>query len=151
VIDAQMLAKLQEIIRRESRSLLQYVHDSYPWTSNGERSALEQIRAMAKEQQESAAALGRWLARNRHFMPFLGSYPASFTTINFVALQHIVPKLIADERQGLAHLDADLAVITDASIRPLVEAIAAKKRAHLKALEELAASHPVPTVTTRAS
>jgi hypothetical protein len=32
-----------------------------------------------------------------------------------------------------------------------VEAIAAKKRVHLQALEELAAAPPAPTVTSRAS
>jgi hypothetical protein len=151
VIEAQVLAILQEIVRRESRSLLQYIHDSYPWTPSGERTALDHIRALAKEQRESAAALAQWLARNRHFMPYLGSYPSGFTTINFVALDYIIPKLVADERQGLAHIDADLGVITDPGARPLVEALAAKKRAHIKILEELAAAIPATTVSNRAS
>jgi rubrerythrin len=151
VIDAQTLAILQEIVRRESRSLLQYIHDSYPWTPSEERTALDRIRALAQEQQECAAALARWLMRKRHFMPYLGSYAASFTTINYVALDYVIPKIVADERQGLAHLDADLAVITDPEARALVEALAAKKRAHLKILEELAAARPATTVSSRAS
>jgi hypothetical protein len=151
VIEAQELAIFQEIVRRESRSLLQYIHDSYPWTPSGERTALDQIRKLATEQQENAAALGKWLARNRHFMPYLGSYPSAFTTINFVSLDYIIPKLIDDERLGLAHLDADLAVITNSGARPLVEAIAAKKREHLQVLEALAAAIPKTTVSSRAS
>jgi hypothetical protein len=151
VIDAQTLAILQEIVRRESRSLLQYIHDAYPWTPSEERTALAQIRALAQQQQESAAALARWLALKRHFMPYLGSYSSSFTTINYVALDYVIPKIIADERQGLAHLDADLAVITDPEARALVAALAAKKRAHLKILEELAAARPATTVSSRAS
>ena len=151
MIEAPLLSILQEIVRRESRSLLQYIHDSYPWTPSAERTALTQIRDLAKQQQESAADLARWLERKRHFMPYLGSYPSAFTTINYVSLDYVIPKVIADERIGLAHLNADLAVLCDTEAHALVEAIASKKRAHLKILEELAAAHPVKTVSSRAS
>jgi hypothetical protein len=151
VIEAQTLSVLQEIVRRESRSLLQYIHDSYPWTPSAERTALTQIRDLAKHQQERAAALARWLERKKHFMPYLGSYPSAFTTINYVALDYVIPKIVADEQNGLALLDADLAVLHDSEALALVGAVAAKKRAHLKILEELAATLPVKTVNSRAS
>jgi rubrerythrin len=143
------LPVLQEIVRRESRSLLQYIHDSFPWTPNGERAELSRIRQFAEEQRKGAAELSRWLAKRRHNVPYLGSYPSGFTTINYVALHYVVPKLIADEKQGLAQLEQDLASVTDPEARAIVEKIAVSKRAHLQALEAFAA-HSEPVVNNRA-
>jgi len=149
VIDVQSLALLQGIVRRESRSLLQYIHDSFPWTSAGEESALTQIRQCAEEERESAAVLVRWLARRRQIVPTLGPYPSGFTTINYASLDYILPKLAAEEREGLANLEKDLALITDADARALVSALIDKKRQHLKIVEELAAAHPEPSMIRR--
>jgi hypothetical protein len=149
VIDPQSLAVLQEIVQRESRSLLQYIHDSFPWTSAGEESALIQLRQFAEEERESAAKLGRWLARNRQMVPNLGAYPAGFTTINYVSLDYILPKVAADERKGLARLEQDLAAIGHADARVLVADLIDKKRQHLQTVEELAAAHPEPPMIRR--
>jgi rubrerythrin len=149
VIDAQSLPVLQDIVRRESRSLLQYIHDSFPWTSAGEESVLARIRQCAEEERDSAAVLVRWLARRRQIVPTLGPYPAGFTTINYASLDHILPKLATEEREGLAKLKEDLAVIADADARELVSALIEKKRQHLKTVEELAAAHPEPSVNRR--
>jgi rubrerythrin len=149
VIDAQSLPVLQDIVRRESRSLLQYIHDSFPWTSAGEESALAQVRQCAEEERESAAGLVRWLARRRQIVPNLGSYPAGFTTINYASLDFILPKLAAEERKGLAKLTEDLALIADSDAHALVSALIEKKRQHLKTLEELIAAHPEPPMIRR--
>ena len=138
MIESRELSVLQGIVRRESRSLLPYIRDSFPWIRNGERSEYDQIREFAQEEQEGAAELTRWLARRRHNVPYLGSYPSNFTTINYVALDYIVPKLVADERRGLTELQQDLASVADPEARAILEKIAATKRTHLKALEEFA-------------
>jgi hypothetical protein len=149
VIDAQSLPVLQELVRRESRSLLQYIHDSFPWTPENEQPALAQLRQFAEEERESAAALGRWLARNRQMVPNLGAYPSGFTTINYASLDYVLPKVAKHEREGLARLDQDLTAIKDAAARALVAALIDKKREHLSAVEKLAAAHPEPSVIRR--
>ncbi len=149
MIDAQSLPVLQEMVRRESRSLLQYIHDSYPWTPADEQSALAQLRQFAEEERESAGALGRWLARNRQMVPNLGAYPSGFTTINYASLDYVLPRVAKHERDGLARLEQDLAAIKDADARALVAALIEKKRQHLAAVEALAAAHPEPSVIRR--
>ena len=148
MIDSQLVSILQDIVRRENRSLLQYIHDSFPWTPADEQPMLAQLRQFAEEEREAAAKLGRWLARIRIIVPNLGAYPAAFTTINYVSLDHVLPKVATDEREGLAMLEQDLAAIHDQDARSLVAALVDMKRQHLKSVEELAAAHPL-TVDNR--
>ena len=84
MIDARDADLLKEIVRRESRSLLQYVGDSFPWTTRQERETLPMLRSMIEEEREAAAALARFLASQRQTPPYLGAFPQSFTTINFI-------------------------------------------------------------------
>jgi hypothetical protein len=137
VSDSRSFSILQGIVRRESRTLLQYIRDSFPWTPASDESALIQLRQLADEQREETAKLGRWLSRNRQIVPNLGSFPAAFTTINYASLDYVIPKVIADERADLLHMEQDLASITDADARTIAAELVEKKRQHLKAIEEL--------------
>ena len=141
MIDAAGYAVLQEIVKRESRSLLQYVHDSFPWTPSGERPALDDVRRFAVEQQEGIANLARWLARRRYPVPLLGPYPGWFTTINYVSLDYLLPLLVDGERKGIAQLEHDRAALGDPDAVALIQALIQTKRQHLQRLEELAAHH----------
>jgi rubrerythrin len=141
VIDARTHAVLQEIMKRESRSLLQYVADSYPWATSEEQAALAQLRQVIEEERQGAAELGRFLTRHRLELPYLGAYPAEFTNANFIALDYLLPRLAADERRAIAFLEQALIGLQDAQARALVQKIVDKKRQHLTTLEGLAASH----------
>lgn len=144
MLDATTVAILQNIVRRESRSLLQYVRDAFPWVALGEAGALARLQKLIDEELEAAAALNRFLVR-RHAPPaYPGTFPMAFTTINFVTLQHLRPLLIDYERKAIAELDRDLVHITDAEARAQVEQLLARKRRHLEALEHLGAEQPQP-------
>jgi hypothetical protein len=149
VTDARTAALLQDIVRRESRSLLQYISESFPWTTTEERDALARIEKMVEEERRGATTLGRYLVRQRHTAPYLGPYPTDFTNINFVALEHWLPLLVGYERRAIADLERDLAGLSDAEARPLVQDILETKRRHLAALAALAAAHPAEASTVR--
>jgi rubrerythrin len=133
---------LQDIVRRESRSLLQYVSDSFPWTTLEERQPLETLQALVAEEREGTAALARYLARKRLATPYLGSYPMAFTSINFISFEHLLPMLADDTRKSLERLEKDLGKITDPEARCLVQNVVAMKKRHLQALEALATTCP---------
>jgi hypothetical protein len=141
VIDPQSQALLQDIVRRESRSVLLYVHDAYPWTTTAEEGAMATLRRLIADEAATVVALGRFLVRRRLPLPLLASYPTSFTTINFLALDFLLPRLADAERRSLAELEQDLKAIADADARAEVEKLAAVKRRNLATLEELAAAH----------
>jgi hypothetical protein len=127
-------------MKRESRSLLQYVADSYPWATPEEQGALGQLQHVIDEEREGAGELGRFLTRHRLALPYLGAYPAEFTNANFIALDYLLPRLAADERRVIATLEQQIPMLQDAEAHALVQKILDRKRQHLTILEGLAAS-----------
>ena len=83
-MDDRTAAVLEDIVRRESRSLMQYVGESFPWTPAGEQPKLAQLQAMIDEERRATAELARFFTRRRHAAPYLGQYPSEFTNVNFI-------------------------------------------------------------------
>lgn len=140
---------LQDIVRRESRSLLQYVTESFPWTTPEERAALAEFQQLAAEERDGTAALGRYLASCRLVVPYLGSFPMEFTSINYVSLEHLFPLLAEHAKLALDRLEKDLEEIEDLEARNLVQNMVDTKRRHLQRLESLAAAYPETHSTVR--
>lgn len=128
-------ATLRDVMRQESRSLLQYVADSYPWTTWERQDALRRLQNFIAEERAGAAAIGQYLLDHHLAPPYLGAFPTDFTTINYVSLDHLLPLLAEAQRSAIARLEADLRVIDDAGARALVLGILETKRRHLAALE----------------
>jgi hypothetical protein len=141
MIDPLTQAVLQALLRRESRSLLQYTADSFPWATGEEAGALAQLRQIIDEERAGLAQVGRFLTRHHAALPYLGAYSTEFTTSNFVALDHLLPRLAAEERRAVMALEQDRTALSDSEGRTLVEGFLDQKRQHLKTLESLAASH----------
>ena len=138
MLDAQTQALLQDIVRRQSRSLLQYVSEAFPWTTPEEQGALEVIRGLIVEEQALAASVAKFLQRAQVGVPYTGSYPKAFTTINYVSLDYLLPLLIKQERASLEVLEREAEQIGNAEARALVDQIVAVQRRHVTTLEGLA-------------
>jgi hypothetical protein len=139
VIDATSQKTLQVILRREGRSLLQYVRDSFPWITLEERTPLQRLRQLIDAESADLAELSQYMFKNRVPPSFLGSYPLSFTSHNFVSLDYLVPQLTKDEKRSIAALEADLHTITDPGAGAIVQKMIDSKRRHLPILEGLVA------------
>lgn len=137
MLDYRTEATLQAFIRRESRSLLQYLADAFPWTTREEGPALAEFAKIAAEERQHAADAAKFLQKRRITVPYLGSYPASFTTMNFVSLDYLVPRLVQYEAQAIIRLERDLPDIKDADGRQLLERALEAKRRHLAQLSAL--------------
>jgi hypothetical protein len=137
VIDPHSQGVLQEVVRRESRSLLRYVGDSFPWTSTQGGPALARLHEVVRAGNEATADVGAYLARHRVPMPFLGSYPASFTSWNFLSLAYLAPRLVATEEESLRALEADVAALPAGEAKAQAEKLLAVKRRNLEALRGL--------------
>ena len=138
MIDAQSRAVLQSLIQRECHSLLHYVCESFPWISPSEQEALARLQQINQEEVEALAVLGRFLFKHRIVPAALGAYPMNFTTINYTALDHLLPLLIDNQKGRTGELQRDLAKIKDAEAREHVEQFLEMKRRHLQTLEGLA-------------
>jgi hypothetical protein len=62
----------------------------------------------------------------------------AFTTLNFVSLDYLLPRLAEDGRRAVAALERDRAALTDADARAELDRLLDQKRRHLKTLEALA-------------
>ncbi len=141
MISAPDAALLESAIRREGRSLLQYISEAFPLGKSSADPTPQKLRDLAQEERDALATLTRFLAKQRHTVPYLGAFPMSFTTMNFVTIEYIVPRLAADGRRAIAALERDRAALTDAEARELVARFVEMKRRHVKTLEELVPTH----------
>jgi hypothetical protein len=146
VIDPRTQTLLQSIVGRESHALLMYIADAYPWTTSQGAEALTRLRKLVQTEAEAIRALGRFLARRRIPPPPLGAFPGSFTTLNFVALDHLLPRLVEAQRSRIAALEKDLPSLKAGEGRDEAEKLLAVKKQTLAGLETLAASLTAPAV-----
>lgn len=147
MIDAYSQKLLQDLLCRESRSVLTYVAEAYPWTTSTEEKSLADLQQLITDEREAVVCLGRFLVHRRIPLPYLPPYPAHFTTINFLALDFLLPRLIEHERRSIADLERDLAAIKDPVAHAEVEKLLTLKRRHLPRLEDLASAQPQASVT----
>ena len=147
VIDAQTYSRLQDIIRREGRSLLQYAVESCPWTNSGADARPAVLLQAAQDEAEAGAELARLLARHRLTPPWLGAYPMAFTSFNYLALDRLVPLLVQHQLRGVAALEADLKQLDDKEVRDLVRHLLTVKQATLTKLEALLLPGAEPAAT----
>ena len=128
-LDAQ---RLQEVYRREYRSLLQYIREASPYAAGPDRLLRDAVLRIAKEEATALESFGEVLESLRVSLPYLGSFPVAFTDLNFVTIRHLIPKLIAEQKRDIAKLEAE-AVESGGTVQRLIEV----HRRHLKELEAL--------------
>jgi len=145
-MDARTQTLLQDLFRREGRSLLQYLAESFPWTPSDRQAAVRQLHQLAAQQRQSAVKLAHFLERHHVALPYLGAFPMDFTTINFIGLDFAVPLLVKDEQEAVAELERDLDQVTDAEARKLLQELLHEKRQLLKELEALGTGLPATTL-----
>lgn len=139
MIDEPTRAVLQECVRRESRSLLQYAREVPLWVGPADRPVLAKLRSFAAAEQAATDSLGRYLQKRKAGLPSLGPYPSSFTTVNDAALNYLLPRLVAEQKAAIAVLDADLARVTEPDAHAHLAELLRLKLQHLPELESLSA------------
>ena len=144
-MDAGSLALLHRLIALEGRSLLQYVSDSSPWTSGKTQGALKEIFILAKEEQEAVSKLMGYLQKIHVRRMVLDSYPASYTMMNFVTVDFLLPRLIADNEIQVAEIERRLASVADEKIRSMIQGHLDMKGRHLQTFKDLSARILVPS------
>jgi hypothetical protein len=137
MIDAQSKRVLLDLVRRESRSLLQYVSESFPWITAQEQEFPARLQKLVHEERDGVAAMARDLTRLRISPAPLGPYPMTFTNINYMSLDHLLPLLIENQRRRITELETEIKPVSDPDSRRLSESYLDMKRRHLKALEEM--------------
>jgi hypothetical protein len=131
--------RLNDLLIDLGRSLLQYVGESWPWTSADEAAEQARIDALVAEQQQSLRSLTELLAARGHRID-PGSYPTEYTSLHYVALDYLLSQLVEDQ-QELADECGDVAAeaADDPQAAPLLVQIAQQAADHLQRLRQIAA------------
>ena len=129
--------RLQDAFRREGRSLLQYTREASPYATGDDRTRLDAVLRTATEEADALRAFGEALGNLRVPLPHLGSFPVAFTDLNFVSIRFLVPKLVAEQKQDLAKLEADREALADTAARTALQPLVDLHRRHLTELEAL--------------
>jgi hypothetical protein len=137
VIDAQGIQLIERQIVRDGRSLLQYVGEAFPYAPHRAEPAVQRLLAAAKEQSAAVGRLIRFLQRHHAIPPLLGSFPTEFTSINFVALVHVLPALLKDEQHGIAELEQTVVTLPAGEVHDLLGDYLETKRRTLAVLNEI--------------
>lgn len=143
-MDAPVATILQSILRRLSRSLLQYARDAFPWTNPNDQERLDAVRKLIDEEEKGAVRLAAFLRRRRIPLPYIGPYPQNFTNLNYVSFDHLLPDLLAYEKTEIVEVERDAAKLwDDLQARDEAQKILDMLRRHAQVLEQLMAKAPL--------
>lgn len=132
--------RLHAILRREGRSLFQYLREAPPWVGPSDRNNLARVRELAGAESEIVEALSKALQKQHGDYGHLGAFP-DFTHYNDSALHFLLPLVIREQQQHLSELEKDRAVIADAEVGVRLDQLLELKRRHIPELEQL---QPMP-------
>ena len=138
-MNTNSVAVLHRLVAMGSTSLLQYVNEAVPWSADAGQAEFTKVQALAGEERDHVAQLSRFLQKRHFGVPKIPTYPSQFTTINFVSIEYLVPKLRADNEQEIATIQGWLQQVGEDEGRANLESYLAMKQRHLQVLQELAA------------
>lgn len=94
---------LSRMVVQQHRSLLQYADLCWPWVNLQESTERKILKSMAARQREGIRELVQEL--DRRGCPFdYGQFPADYSDLNFIALDHLWPRIVKAEECLLAEL-----------------------------------------------
>jgi hypothetical protein len=135
-------AILSDTLRRESRSLLQYMEEVAAWMPVPEQPVWAQLTRLIVEDRQVLATLAGFLARQRIPLPYIGSFPEPFTALNFSSLDYLLSRLVDEQHKSVTALERDMARLLDPEAAAALRQFLDVKRRHLLTLKELATKHP---------
>jgi hypothetical protein len=133
-MDAGSLSLLHRLASMGAYSLLQYVGQSFPWSGDKSLLMRTHILTMAGEERDAAARLVRILQKKHVLLRVKGGFPSHYTSGNFVSIDYLLPKLIAEHEKEVAEIERALPKADDEEARALAQGYLDMKRRHLDAL-----------------
>jgi hypothetical protein len=131
------LQTLNDLLNRLNCSLLQYIGESWPWMSHGDSTREEIFMALVRRQHFGAERLAELLVERRAVIE-IGNYPWDGSSLHYVTLDFVKPKLMADEQSILQQLNDAVPILNgDAEAVRLVEQLIADEEQAIARLQAL--------------
>lgn len=137
----QSSARLNAVLIRTYRSLLQYLRECSAWADLNEADVEQAAESMGKEQQ---ALVGRMVdvLQSRGWAIDFGNFPTEFTDLHYVALDYLLGQLVADEGKIIAEAQrARVASADDPEVCDVLDRLIAAEHQHMARFSTFAAAH----------
>jgi hypothetical protein len=129
---------LNDVLIALHRSLLQYTHEAWPWTTARSSATRDAIATIATEQHETVDRLTE-LLRDRGYPVSFSTYP-DFSRFNYVSVEFLLKQLVKNQEQVAARCEAAARELADEpEDGGLVHTIAVAETDRLRRLRELVA------------
>ena len=138
---------LENILRREGRSLFQYVREVPLWVNLHDQNALARLRELANAELRVTEDLALWMQRHGASPIAFGAFP-DFTPYNDAALGYLLPLIVREQKQLLGELRTDRSAINDNEAASFLDKLIALKQSHISQLEALQPGRHTFTIAT---
>lgn len=128
---------LEEILRRESFSLLAHAEVAQFWTPYHYHLAHSKLQGMISQEKEIRDALFQILARQKISTSPFGTFPADFSGLNYMALEKILPRLIDCQNLSITDLEKAIPDFPAGPVKSLLEKRLLLRREHRVCLNRL--------------
>jgi bacterioferritin (cytochrome b1) len=127
---------VNRILAREYRSFNQYLHEAWTWAPAKRKHIQDFLQRIVIEEQEICQKLAHYI-RHHKGIPDTGDYPEWFSETHYLALDHLLSRMVAYQKWMLGEFERDMAHLKTDEARFLLAPILLSKRTHLKTLEGL--------------
>ena len=135
-MDGSQNAQLNHLLITIGRSLLQYVGESWPWTSEDSDEARRKLTELVDRQQQSVGALASLLNAREWAIDF-GTYPTDYTDLHFIALDFLLAQLVENQEAVVDVLKQSAELNGDGEASQLMAGIVEAESAILSELQLL--------------
>lgn len=136
--DSSQNARLNAVLIRVYRCLLQYVEECWPWAALNESGERLAVQGLAREQQHFVGGLVDLLSSRGWPIDF-DNYPTDFTDLHYVSLDYLLGRMADDEQELVSVIDSARAASSgDPSATSLLSHLLDAERRHAARLRELA-------------
>ena len=133
-------ARLNDVLIRIHRNLLQYAGECWPWSAVDHAEEQAVIFEMVAEQRDETHDLV-WILQQRGWNVEFGTYPTDYTDLHYISLEYLLDRLVAEQKQLIQ--DVESAIVDcaeDPRGRTLLETLRPRLRNRLDKLHALASA-----------
>lgn len=136
MIEANIITVLNRLLAIQCYSLVNYLGEAPPWTHPGNEELTEATCAIVADHEHYSQRLADAIEERGGSLN-AGSYPITFTSLNDLALDYLLARLIASQQHAIQVIERCVADLVDDSLaRSLASEVLGSERAHLDILKE---------------
>lgn len=125
---------LNDLLIELHRSLIQYVAEAWPWSTDRADDLKAAALNVAEHQREDVGQLAHLLRERGHYIDF-GMYPHEYTSLHYVALEYLFAQIKAHQADLVQWIESLLPDLQDdPEAEQLVQQIVSTQRAALQKL-----------------